>query len=136
MQAFISAKNNQEIIVLPFLTEEPDVECPQKNEDFGDLKLIGRMGLRQVPLKVLLPKTPIRGMAKGSIANPQHYIDWLNRLRAERIPFRLVLIKNDGTEFLNMPVLINGYVVTPLHSGHVMMEMELEEFRFKNIKGV
>lgn len=136
MQAFISAKNNQEIIVLPYLMEDPEIAQPQKNEDFGDMKLIGNLGLKQVPLKAFLPSKPMRGMAKGSVANPKYYSDWINRLRGENIPLRLVLVRHDGTEFLNMPVIINNFVEVPIKNGHSIIELDLEEFRFKNIKVV
>lgn len=122
------------MITLPFLLSDPAIEQDQKNEDFGTYKIIGELGTRKTQLQGLLPARKMPSMPKGSFSNPKYYIDWINRLRGELIPLRLILIQKDDTEFLNMPMLINNFSYTPQRNGNILVSIDIEEFRFKRVK--
>lgn len=135
MKCYISAKNNAEVIVLPYLSADPEITSEQKNEEIGDFVAIGETALKKINIESFLPIKQMRQMAKGSVADPFFYTKWIDRLRGEKIPLRMIIIDDSEKEIFNYPILINSYTATPIKSGYYLT-LECTEFRFGNARAL
>lgn len=125
----ISADNGT--IVLPIVPADlPEVSNPQNNETFesvlGTMSVMGTLGLRKVSLKGLLPVD----VSKYPYANPlgstaSEVINFINQCRAQNNAARIVIAYSDGSVYLNMACLINGfeYYIDNVKDYHYRMEL-------------
>lgn len=140
MNIIFSVNNGESIITLPITPKEIEISKDQNNEVFetlnGPIVLIGKLGLRKLSIESIFPDRKYSWMKNGSLPNPNYYISWFNLWREKVIPLRLVIIKDDGFEVLNMPVVINGFNYRFLRNGDVSYTLDLTEFRFASGKKV
>ncbi len=139
MNIIISANNNEEIIIMPVESfDDIEISQAQDNEEFDTLhekqKLIGNLGLRSFSINSLLPSRQYPWMKKGSIANPVFYIDWIEKKRLEKIPLRIIITKDDGSEWLNMAFVIDNFTHTLLKNGDVNYVLDISEYGFAKRK--
>lgn len=134
-----SANNNQEVMILP-VVPETEIDSPQNNEEFetinnGTLNLIGDKGLRSFSITSILPSHSYKWLRPGSIAEPFKYVDFFGKWRNRRVPIRVVTSKVDGSEWFNMPCLIDGFTHKIRKNGDVQYTLQVSEYRFVK-KGV
>lgn len=129
-----SANNREEVIILP-VVPEIEMDKPQENERFqtinnGTLNLIGDEGLRTFSITSIFPSKEYPWMKPGSVAEPFRYVDFFNKWRARKVPLRIVTSKPDGTEWFNMPVLIDNFNYRVRRNGDIAYTLECSEYRF------
>lgn len=129
-----SANNNEEVMVLP-VVPEIEINKPQNNEEFetinnGTLNLIGDEGLRTFSIASIFPSQEYGWLKPGSTAEPFKYIEFFNKWRDKKVPFRVITSKKDGTEWFNMAVLIDNFSYKVRKNGDVGYTLDLSEYRF------
>lgn len=131
----ISANNNEEILVWP-IVPEVSVSSPQNNEEFqtadrGSMNLIGELGLRQFTIDSIFPNAgAYLPMRPGSVAYPFTYVNFINKWRIEKVPFRVVASRPDGRVWFNIPMLVDSFEYTLLKGGSIKYTLTLKEYVF------
>ena len=133
-----SANNNEEVIILP-VVPEIEVEKPQANEKFstinnGTLNLIGDEELRTFSITSIFPCNDYKWVRPGSDKNGWMYVDFFNRWRAKKVPVRIVASRKDGSEWFNMPCLIDNFTYREKRNKDIAYTLECSEYRF--VEGV
>lgn len=129
-----SANNNEEVMILP-VVPEIEINKSQNNEQFetinnGTINLVGDEEIRTFSITSILPSQKYRWLKSGSVADPFRYVDFFNKWRAKKVPFRVITSKRDGTEWFNMAVLIDNFSYTVRKNGDVEYTLDLSEYRF------
>lgn len=134
MNIVVSANNNEEILVFPIIPNELQLQIPSNNEEFqtintGTLNLIGDIGLRQISLNSIFPKNKETWSAAGSVEAEQ-YISFFDKYRSKKIPIRLIITLADGSECINMPVLVDNFNYSrDKNIENVRYTLDLKEYR-------
>lgn len=129
-----SANNNEEVMILP-VVPEIEVNKPQNNEKFetinnGTLNLIGPEGLRSFSITSLFPSQKYGWLKPGSVAEPFKYIDFFNKWRGKKVPFRVIASRPDGTEWFNMAVLVDEFNFSVRRNGDITYSLTVSEYPF------
>lgn len=131
----ISANNNEEIVTLP-IVPEVSVTSPQENERFktadkGYMNLIGDLGLREFTIDSIFPnKGAYLSLRPGSVAEPFLYVNFINKWRIEKVPFRVVASRPDGRVWFNIPMLVDSFEYELLKGGSIDYSLSLSEYPF------
>lgn len=129
-----SANNNEEVMILP-VVPEIEVDKPQSNEQFETvnskpLNLIGEEGLRTFPITSIFPAQKYPWLRPGSLAEPFKYVDFFNKWRDRKVPLRIVTSRPDGSEWFNMPCLIDNFTFKVRRNGDIAYTLEISEYIF------
>lgn len=135
MDLVFSADNRAEILVLPFVPMDINVDSPQNNTVFSglsrDINLIGTMGLRVLTINSFFPNKPLPIYNVSAPLGARAYIDFFKKWRAERVPLRVVWTDNDGNEVLNMPCTIDSFSWQPASPlGRIAYSLTAREYEF------
>ena len=132
VQIIISVNNNEEVWTLPHCP--PDFQIPQPEQHHEtyeglsrDYRRIGPLGLRHMGGRRC-------SGAQSSLCRPRHLrtagrIDFFDRWRDKKVPFRLIVLDSKGASRLNMPVTVDSFDVTApqRRSGY---SIAVTEYRF------
>jgi hypothetical protein len=133
MQIIFSVNNGQDSIKIPIPPTEVDVNSPQNNSTFnginGDLNLIGNMGLRSFPLDGFFPNQKYTWLSESTSYNAWEYVEFFERYRKAKIPFRCFIIDNDR-QILNMPCTIDDFNYKVKRNKDIGYTMMVREYRF------
>lgn len=135
----LSVNNGDEKMIFPVVPANiPELSLPQNNETFnsilGDMSVIGLMGLRQIKLEGLLPDDVDKyKWTYPNSNNATEIINFVNKYRAEYIPFRLTITRGNNT-YLNMAVLVNNFSYYQDNVGDYHYSMDLVEYRMRDNK--
>lgn len=129
-----SANNNEEVMILP-VVPEIEVNKPQNNVQFetinnGTLNLIGEEGLRTFSITSIFPSQEYPWLRPGSVADPFKYIEFFNKWRGKKVPFRIITSRPDGTEWFNMAVLVDKFNFSVRRNGDIAYSLEVSEYPF------
>lgn len=117
MDLVFSADNRAEVLVMPFVPVDMRVDEPQNNETFTglmrDINLIGTVGLRTLTVNSFFPNRPLPCGSRSAPTDPQAYIAFFRRWRAEKVPLRVVWTDDGGREILNMPCTVDSFSWQP-----------------------
>ncbi len=134
MNIVVSANNNENILIFPIVPKEPQLQIPSNNEEFetinGKLNLIGNIGLKKISLSSIFPKNKEPWASPGSV-EAERYIKFFNKYRTKKIPIRLIITKSNGSEWINMPVLIENFNYSiDKNKENVRYTLDLKEYRY------
>lgn len=135
MDIVFSVNNNEEIMIFPVVPPNVEIGENQNNEDFesvsGAMKLIGELGLRTLSISSFWPVNKNYSFVKaGSIADGRKYVEFFQKWRKEKVPFRVILTDKDGKCVLNMACLINSFSYYSDKVGDIQYSLDVEEYRF------
>lgn len=135
MDIVFSANNNEEVMILPIIPPEIEIEIPQENEDFnavnGKLKLIGNAGLMTLTIESFWPVDKNYTWAKpGSDKNGWNYVSFFKKWRDKKVPMRIVITTDDGATRLNMACLVNKLNWSVDKTGDIKYTLEIVEYKF------
>lgn len=131
----ISANNNEEVVVLP-IVPEIEVNSPQDNEEFktaaqGYMNLIGDLGLRRFTISSVFPSgSHYLHMRPESWNRPFKYVDFINKWRREKVPFRVIASRPDGSLWFNIPMLVDDFQYRLTKAGNIVYTLQLSEYPF------
>lgn len=136
MDIVFSANNFAEVCRLPILPSELAVESPWNNEEFetighGTLKLIGLKGLRQLTIDSFFPMRAYPFARDKKLG--KYHIAFFEKWRARRVPMRVIITLNDGSEYLNMPCMIDSFTYGIDRAGDYPYSLAVSEFRFVKV---
>lgn len=69
-------------------------------------------------------------MPQESYKDGWAYVDFFNRWRDKKVPFRLIVLDSKGSARLNMPVTIDSFDVSVRKSGDLEYSIAVTEYRF------
>jgi len=135
MDFILSYNNNEVNMVFPVVENEGiDLESPQSNGSFdslnGEMNTIGTMGLRNCSIASIFPTHNYPWMRPRSSSDGWDYVRKIEAGRKRFIPFRAILLDNDGSEIFNMPCTVDKFTYKRDKAGDVAYTLELREYRF------
>lgn len=138
MEIVMSYDNNKIVKIFPIVPRNIDIEQTQKNEEFetinsGTLNLIGKIGLRRLSINSIFPTNKYSWIKKGSTSNGWEYIDFIKTIRDKQIPARIIIAKNDGSEWINMACSIDEFNHSIMPSGDIRYTLTLKEYVFVKV---
>lgn len=117
------------------------VEVPGKNKSYelvklGEITRIRDRGLARITIQSLFPATRYPFVAVDDFLEPESYIEYINRIIAEKKSTRLIIV-GDGIDF-NTLVSIEGfdYEQRSGEPGEYYFKLELKEYREHSAKRV
>lgn len=137
MDIFLSINNREQVIQLPIIPEDFQVEFSNNNETFttisqGDLNLIGDKGLKTLSIETFFPNKEY-SFAKSKSMKGNDFIEsilsWIDR----KVPIRIVITNKEGREVINLPVAIDSFNYGYDKAGDVIYSLTLREFRFMGV---
>lgn len=142
MDIVFSVNNNSEVMVLPLVPNDIEIDQgTQNNEEFqtlnsGTLNLIGDIGLRTLSISSYFVNHSYGFIKPYSSNDGWSYVDFFNRNRAKRIPFRVIITANNNQNIVNMPCTINSFTYAEMPNGDIRYTIEVKEYRFPAVKKV
>ena len=138
MDIIVSANNNEEILVFPVIPSDIPIESSQNNEAFetinaGPLNIIGDVGLLTVSLSSIFPVHNYKWIKPGSSSNGWDYVNFFKNWRSKKVPIRIIICKDDGSEVLNMPCTIDIFKYEIMKNGDIRYSVELKEYTFVKV---
>lgn len=135
MNIVISVNNNEEVMVLPVVPPDNEINCPQENEtkdsiSLGKVKLIGLPGLRTFSISSFFPVNKEYKFVKPqSRKDGSEYVRFFEKWRKRRVPFRLVITDKNNEEVLNMPAAVDSFSYSFDKVGDINYSLSMEEYK-------
>lgn len=130
-----SVNNNEEVWTLPHCP--PDFPIPQPEQHHEtyeglsrDYRRIGTLSLRHMEWTALLPVHRYSFMPSEASADGWAYVDFFDRWRDKKVPFRLIVLDSKGAARLNMPVTVDSFDVTVRKNGDLEYSIAVTEYKF------
>ena len=79
---------------------------------------------------MVLPVSPEWEISEDQDIDPQAYIDFFRRIKAERIPARVVITDKQSVERLNMAVSIDSFTYKYMANGDADFSLSMTEYIF------
>ena len=135
-KVIFSVNNREEVWVLPHVP--PDFPLPlaeQHSETYEglsrDYRRIGTLGLRQMSWTGLLPVGHRYGFCPAeAVTDGWAYVDFFDRWRARKVPFRIIVLDSKGVSRLNMPCTVDSFDVRVRQSGDLEYDIQITEYKF------
>ena len=107
MDLILSYNNNEVAMTFPVVNNEGiDIQSPQSNGSFdstqGEMNTIGPMGLRTMSISSIFPTHDYPWIRPKSSSDGWRYVNLIEAGRRRYIPFRVIMLDNDGRAILNM----------------------------------
>jgi hypothetical protein len=131
LDIFLSINNREQVIKLPIVPSEFQIQSPHNNETFntvnqGDLKLIGNRGLKSLMIAAFFPAKDYPFTRDRSFKGWEYVTiieSWIER----RVPIRLIMTNTP----INMAATIENFDYGVKDgSGDVYYSLTLSEFKF------
>ena len=111
MDLVVSANNNEEVMVFPFVPPGTEFEDPWEYEEFkgikGTLQLIGESGLRVVEISAFWPVNKNYAFVHPkSERDGNKYVEFFKKWQKKKVPIRLVMYSG-RKEIINMACTFN-----------------------------
>ena len=133
MDIVFSINNNAEVYVLP-VAPEWEISEEQQNETFDGLsfniRMIGKVSLRSLSLSSFFPSKRYPFVNAFADINPDTYIEFFKRVKAEKIPARIVISDKNSKEMLNMAVSIDNFTYKYRANGDADYTLDMTEYIF------
>ena len=113
-----SVNNNEEVWTLPHCP--PDFPIPQPEQHHETY----------MEWTALLPVRRYSFMPSEASADGWAYVDFFDRWRDKKVPFRLIVLDSKGAARLNMPVTVDSFDVTVRKNGDLEYSIAVTEYRF------
>ena len=110
------------------------LERSQNNASFdgvnGEMLSIGEMNLASFSIESIFPLHNYPWARPGSSSDGWSYVRTIEKVRRERIPFRAVLLGNDGQEIFNLPVAVDSFSYWFDQAHDIAYSLTFHEYRF------
>ena len=131
MDIIISNEQRTETLHLPIIPENLEVSFPHNNEVFstvdgGDINLVGRPGLKSIPLSSWFPSKEYP-FAKSTVLM-QEGKEFFVKYKRTRKPIRVVIINNNGYTFHNELYVIEEFTFGYDRAGDMTYTVNLKQF--------
>lgn len=136
MDIVISVNNNEEVMILPIVPPDIEIDKPWENSEkdslkYGKIKLIGLPGLTSFSIESFFPVNKNYNFQKnGSEKDGRKYLVFFEKWRAKRVPFRVVITDKQKSELLNLPMAIDGFKYSFDKVGDVKYSLSFQEYKF------
>lgn len=139
MDIILSYNNNEVAMTFPVVQNEGiDIESPQSNGGFdstqGEMNTIGPMGLRTLTVESIFPTHAYPWIRPKAMADGWRYVELIEAGRRRYIPFRVILLNNNGSVILNMACTVDRFTYRRDKAGDVAYSLKLREYRFMSYK--
>ncbi|MDU4696389.1 MAG: hypothetical protein E6Y08_11275 [Paenibacillus sp.] len=136
MDIVFSANNFEEVMRIPVIPQELNIEEPWNNEEFetigqGTLNLIGLKGLRSLSIESFFPTREY--IFARDKRNGWDYVEFFRKWRSKRVPLRVIITDNQDREILNMPCTIDNFVYGIDRTGDITYSLAVKEFVFVKV---
>jgi hypothetical protein len=133
MNITLSVNNNKDIYVLPVVPNGIEIESSQKNETFeglnGDITLIGNTGLKEFSVSSFFPvDKKYNFVAQGSEKNGWKYVEFIENLKKNKTPVRVVMTNKQKYSVFNGLCSIEKFKYKTDNVGDIQYTLDLKEF--------
>ena len=97
---------------------------------FGRCRTVRRISQSRSRRTALLPVRRYFFMPSEASADGWAYVDFFDRWRDKKVPFRLIVLDSKGAARLNMPVTVDSFDVTVRRNGDLEYSIAVTEYRF------
>ncbi|UPW82723.1 hypothetical protein [Lysinibacillus sp. Ag94] len=130
MDIFLSTMDRKQIIQLPIVPSEFKIPSPVNNETFttinqGDIKAIGRRGLKSLPIETFFP-SKVYPFSRDTTYFGWEYVEIIESWIDKRFPIRVVI---SGTPINVLMTIDNFEYGLQDGSGDVYYSLALSEFK-------
>lgn len=133
MYAILSANNNAEVYIIPYIPPELEITEEQAIDEYDGLSFCltmpGNMKPRAVSWSALYPRNVHAFSTPGCGTDPEGFAAFLRKWREKHWPIRLVIM-DDGNTILNMPVLVDSFSYSYTKSNDMDYSISLKEYQF------
>lgn len=131
----LSVNNLEEVMVWPAVSPDFGPERQQRNGTYegisGDYNLLGPVGLWSIPLEGTFPVgRRYQYMPPEAETDGWKYVDFINRNRERRIPFRMTLLDSGGVCRLNAACSIDDFSWKVKRNGDIAYSLTFREYKF------
>lgn len=139
MDVILSYNNNEVVMVFPVVPNDGiEINSPQSNGNFestqGTMNTIGTMGLKTVSIHSIFPTRDYPWLRPNAMSDGWQYVNLIESGRRRYIPFRVILLNNDGSTILNMPCTVDSFTYSRDKVGDIAYTLDLREYRFMTYK--
>lgn len=139
MDLILSYNNNEVAMTFPVVNNEGiDIQSPQSNGSFdstqGEMNTIGPMGLRTMSISSIFPTHDYPWIRPKASSDGWRYVNLIEAGRRRYIPFRVILLDNDGRAILNMACTVDNFTYRRDRAGDIAYTLDLREYRFMSYK--
>ncbi len=137
MEITFSANNREEIMVLPVMPNDIDIDRAQDNSTYDGLSfplnMIGNLQLREFQIESIFPNKRYSWANPLASCNANDYIEFFEKWRGKRVPIRVVMTDKSGGEILNIPCTVDKFTYHYDRAGDVAYNMTVREYRFVEV---
>lgn len=131
---FLSINNNEEVIELPVIPEDINLDSPFGNETYDgvnqNLNLIGIRKLRTFDIDSFFPIRDYPFLRSRDMWGME-YVKTIERWRDRRYPLRLIVANDDPNGFsLNIAVTLDDFTYGVGKNGDIDYKLSFREFDF------
>lgn len=137
---YISDMSKKTVLRMPILPEElPKLSKASSNETFetfnnGSFNVIGNVGLTEFTLESWWPeKGKNYSFQKVKNINPYTYIDIINRAMIAKTPLRVVIVRGDGTFYVNDTFSVESFEYNENKIGNFTYSIAFKQWRDYNV---
>ena len=110
------------------------LERSQNNVSFdgvnGEMLSIGNPNLATFTIESIFPMREYTWTRPGSRSDGWSYVRTIEKVRKERIPFRAVLLNNEGEEIFNVPAAVDSFTYSIDQAHDIAYSLTFKEYRF------
>ncbi|WP_096199517.1 hypothetical protein [Bacillus sp. FJAT-45350] len=136
MDIFLSINNREQVIQLPVIPSEFNINSPQNNDRYetisqGELKLIGLRGLKSFTISSFFPKKDYPFLRDRTYKGWE-YVDIIESWIDRRVPIRVIITDTN----INWAMSIENFNYGPRDgTGDIYFDLQLEYFPFVQVGG-
>lgn len=132
MQVELSINNRQEVMTLPVTPEELIVDFANSTSiinsiNYGDLKLIGKKGLKNITLESFFPSQNYSFLQVSTTKTAIEYVKQIEKWINWELPIRLIITDDDT--ILNDAFAIESFSYTIKQDKDIYYTLSLQEFK-------
>lgn len=113
-------------------------ERSQNNVSFdgvnGEMLSIGELNLASFSIESIFPLRPYNWTRPGSSSDGWAYVRTIEKIRRERIPFRAVLLDNNGETIFNVPAAVDSFTYYVDQAHDISYSLTFKEYRFATME--
>lgn len=136
MNIVFSNEDRTEVLQLPIIPENLEINFPHNNETFstidsGDINLVGRAGLKSISLSSWFPMKQY-SFAKSSVLAPEGK-EFFVKYKRERKPLRVVIYNDSGYTYHNETYVIEDFTFGFDRVGDMPFSLSLKQYVYKRV---
>ena len=134
MDFILSQNNNEIVMIFPVVPHEITLTRGQRNETFdginGEMQALGTLGLAAFEIASFFPLRQRPFIRPLASRDGWWYVRTIEACRARQLPFRGILLDNNGREVFNLPLSVESFEYGVDQAQDISYRISFREYRF------